>query len=187
MWVREKAAATLSLTPQQAAPPRWHLVDGMTADMIRRMDEAGVTSVVHLGNQDPMNLLQRTNVEWRNILDMMDQAYLAGYTGENITKLRPRGIRGSIEMAILHVRLSSADAAIRAEAEALVTPLAADLGTDAASVRNLARNLYEDPQVDLIWTLWYERDDESFEPGDSTSEPVRADGPGADRQAATGK
>jgi hypothetical protein len=75
---------------------------------------------------------------------------------DKLPKIRVRGIRGAIEMAILHQRLE--DPQTKPEADNVVKALAADLASDEDSMRNLARNLYEDPQVDLIWTLWYERD-----------------------------
>lgn len=189
-WVRDKARSTLSMTASQAAAPRWELLQGLTPDMVPRLIEADVSSVAHLANQDPINLLRRTNVEWRNVLDMMDQAYLCTYVDDKLPRLRSRGIRGAIEMAILHGRLQSDDLNARKESEDLVKALMADLGTDEASVRNLARNLYEDPQVDLVWTLWYERDESQGQPGTSprdlgTSEPSRGPhGSGAKETAA---
>jgi hypothetical protein len=169
-WARDKASSSLSITAAKSAVPRWELLQGLTPDIIQRLMEADVSSVTHLANQDPINLLRRTNLEWRNVLDMMDQAYLCEYVDDKIDKARARGIRGSIEMAILHGRLQKPET--RAEAELVVAALVKDFGTDDASVRNLARNLYEDPQVDLIWTLWYERDDSSPRDRDfRTSEP----------------
>jgi hypothetical protein len=125
-------------------PPRWELVQGLIPDMISRLTEIGVSGVAHLGNQDPVNLLRRTNIDWLNILDMMDQAYLSNYVEDAIPKLRVRGIHGSIEMAVLSERTHSTDAAEKANVNATIQSIAADLGKDEASVRNLAENLAED-------------------------------------------
>lgn len=157
-WVRDKARNALSISATAAAAPGWEMLEGLTEDMIPRLVEADVSSVSHLANQDPINLLRRTNMEWRNVLDMMDQAYLCGYVTDGLAKLRKRGVRGAVEMAILHQRLNSQETMVKQEAEALVKGIAVDLGVDEASVRNLCGNLFEDPQVDLIWTLWYQRD-----------------------------
>jgi hypothetical protein len=90
---------------------------------------------------------------------MMDQAYLVIYIGEDIKKTRPKGIRGAIEGAVLWGRFVRGDPETRAYAEALMTSLAKDLEIELADVKNLLRNLWEDPQVDLIWSLWFERDE----------------------------
>ena len=50
-------------------------------------------------------MLRRTNLEWRNVLDMMDQAFLLIYVGPPIAKLRAMGICGAIEAAVLYQRL----------------------------------------------------------------------------------
>jgi hypothetical protein len=158
-WIRDLASQRFSIGgPPPTAPPLWELIQGLTPDVITRLNEVGISSVAHLANQDPINLLRRTNLEWRNVLDMMDQAYLVAYVEKNIEKLRGKGIRGSIEGAILWARLYSNDSVIKADAAALVQSLAVDLGITETGVKNLLQNLWEDPQVDLIWSLWFDRD-----------------------------
>jgi hypothetical protein len=183
-WMQDFASQRFAIggpvTPQ---PPKWELVQGLTPDIIDRLYEAGVTSMAHLGNQDPIRLLRGTNIAWRNILDMMDQAYLASYVGDSIDKLRCKGIRGSIEMAIFWQRGMSNDDRTSSDAAALVKSLAPDLGKDEVAVRNLARNLWEDPQVDRIWSLWWDRD-EAGRPAAGTETGARADGKRDEAQAA---
>jgi hypothetical protein len=154
-WMQDTASQKFSIGSQSSnVPPRWELVQGLTQDIVARLNEVGVSSVAHLANQDPVNLLRLTNIEWRNILDMMDQAYLASYVDDAIVKLRPKGIRGSIEMAVLHDRVRKGDA----NAVAVIQSIAPDLGKDEASVKNLVQNLAEDPQVQRIWSLWWQPD-----------------------------
>src|SRR5262249_8563603 len=143
---------------QPTAPPLWELIQGLTPDVIARLNEVGISNVEQLANEDPISLLQRTNLEWRTVLDMMDQAYLATYVEQKIAKLRAKGIRGSIEAAILWGRLQSADQNVQSSAKALIQALVTDLDTSESAVMNLLQNLWEDPQVDLIWSLWFDRD-----------------------------
>src|SRR5262245_7252991 len=158
-WVQDQAAKRAGIAAGLAADPMWELIQGDTPDIVIRISEAGVANVAHLANEDPVNLLRRTNLEWRIVLDMMDQAYLSIYIGENIKKTRPKGIRGAIEGAVLWGRFVRGDPETRADAEALMKSLTKDLGIELADVKNLLRNLWEDPQVDLIWSLWFERDE----------------------------
>jgi hypothetical protein len=161
-WLQDTAAQRFAIGNQTpVVPPKWELVQGLTPDIIARLNEVGVSSVAHLSNQDPVNLLRRTNIEWRNILDMMDQAYLATYVDDGISKLRAKGVRGAIEMAILCERAQNSDANTKATAMAVIQSIAQELGKDEGSVRNLAQNLAEDPQVQRIWSLWWQPDRDS--------------------------
>jgi hypothetical protein len=158
-WMQDTASQKFSIGSQSSSvPPKWELVQGLTQDIVARLNEVGVSSVAHLANQDPVNLLRLTNIEWRNILDMMDQAYLATYVDDAIGKLRAKRIRGAIEMAVLCERIKHGDAATSANALAVIQSIAPDLGKDEASVRNLVQNLAEDPQVQRIWSLWWQPD-----------------------------
>ena len=191
-WIQDQASQRAGIAAGATAPPLWELIQGLTPDVILRLGEAGVSNLTHLANQDPVNLMRRTNLDWRNVLDMMDQAYLATYIGDNISKWRAKGIRGSIEAAVLWCRLDRGDTASRSDAEAVTKSLAADLGIDETAVKNLLRNLWEDPQVDLIWSLWFDRDatgqrekdrgteeqqplEGSQPPSDESSKPVQQD------------
>ena len=161
-WLQDTAVQRFAIGNQTSAvPPKWELVQGLTPDIIARLNEVGISSVAHLGNQDPVNLLRRTNIEWRNILDMMDQAYLATYVDEGINKLRAQGVRGAIEMAVLYERAQNGDASTRATSIAVIQSIAQELGKDEASVRNLTQNLSEDPQVQRVWSLWWQPDGDS--------------------------
>jgi hypothetical protein len=156
-WIQDQARDKFQIPTEPVVAPGWERIQGLTPDTIERLKEADVASISHLANQDPIHLLRRTNFEWRNVLDMMDQANLALYAGPAMEKLRRRGIRGAIEMAILWDRLNGRDAGIRQMTEKLVADIAQDLETDEVSVKNLLLNLSEDPQVERIWTLWYDR------------------------------
>jgi hypothetical protein len=176
-WMQDTAAQRFAIGgAAQVVSPKWELVQGLTPDIISRLNEAGVSSIAHLGNQDPVRLLRLTNIDWRNILDMMDQAYLATYIDDGINKLRARGIRGAIEMAVLWDRLHDADAVTSAGALAVIQAIGTDLGKEETGVTNLVENLSEDPQVQRVWSLWSQPEDDQevgAEPPDRTPEAER--------------
>ena len=180
-WVQDTASQRFAIGGQTpVVPPQWELVQGLTPDIISRLNEAGVSSVAHLGNQDPVRLMRSTNIEWRNVLDMMDQAYLASYVGKDIEKLRAKGIRGSIEMGTVYQRFRDPDPRRSSNAAEVMKSLAADLGIDEASVQNLARNLWADPQVDRIWSLWFDRDGQAGAEDESGNRQQITDEPGGE-------
>ena len=155
-WIQETAQQRLNVGAGRNGQPSWEYVQGLTPDIVARLVEAGVTSVPHLANQDPINLLRRTNIEWRNVLDMMDQATLFIYVGPAIEKLRAIGVRGAIEGAILYERLER-EPDPRGEAHATLNAFAEAVNTTPLVAQNLLHNLAEDPQVGLIWSLWFDR------------------------------
>jgi len=129
----------------------WGMIQGLTPDIVDRLKEAGVSSAAHLANDDPIRLLRVTNIEWKNILDMIDQAYLALYVGDSISALRPLGIRGAVEMAELYRRRQHRGDPLPAPSGEVADAL--KIGTEA--VTNLARNLAHDPVVTFLNRLWF--------------------------------
>jgi hypothetical protein len=141
----------------------------MTDGMLGRLLNEGHESVQQLANADPFKLLLRTNLDWKTVLDLVDQAILFNYTGPNGASLRTIGIRGSIELATTEGDLRSDDDAVVAEAKKLVTVIATKLGQDEAGVRNLAKNAFEDVQVNLLWDLWGDEEVNKDQPEDESA------------------
>jgi hypothetical protein len=154
-WMQALARSKLGLpdSTESNVKPNWELVQGLTPDIVDRLKRAGVSSTAHLANEDPMRLLRVTNIGWRSILDMLDQACLAVYVGQSIERLRPMGIRGAVEMAAVYHRSKSDDEDRRKRAEATMNKIGDFLGLEEA--KNLARNLGNDPVVALINWLWF--------------------------------
>jgi hypothetical protein len=144
----------LSGSAEPTEGPTLNLLEGMTDGMLARLLNEGYESIQQLANADPFKLLLKTNLDWKTVLDLIDQAILFDYTGPNGAALRSIGIRGSIELATTEQDLRSKDQAAVAEANKLVAVIAAKLGQDEVGVRNLVKNAFEDVQVNLLWDLW---------------------------------
>jgi hypothetical protein len=141
-------------------------LQGLTEDVIERLGEEGITSSVHLAYTDPIRLFLKTNLEWPFLVDIMDQALLFNYLRDSpvgLAGIRALGIRGSIEMVVLGEPVPDGFANPQYEAEEKFDPqrvrqaiaiVASTLGQSPEAIRNLAINLWEDGQVDLIWQLF---------------------------------
>ena len=170
-FLKGQARSKLQITGQ-AEPvesPTLHKLQGMTPSMLQRLQNEGFESAEHVAGADPFKLLLKTNLEWKVILDIIDQAILFDYLGEGMALLRPMGIRGSIEIAAIQQDLlddNERDGALK-----LVATIARVLNQDELGVRNLIRNAYEDVQVDLIWALWGETVLEAEESAADGQEP----------------
>jgi len=156
-WAQSLAADKLKFAADMQMPirPPWSTIQGLTTEIVERLAEADISSPCHLACAEPVGLHSKTNIEWRTILDMIDQALLAVYLEEKAANLRPLGVRGAIEVAVLWPRLS-AGGPVNVQALQTVEAMRAALALDSpAPVLNLIQNLYEDAQVNLIWELWF--------------------------------
>jgi hypothetical protein len=155
-FIKGQARSKLQFTGQAepVEPPTLNKLQGMTPSMLQRLENEGFEGVQHAAGADPFKLLLKTNIEWKVILDIIDQAILFDYIGDNMALLRPLGIRGSIEIATIQQGLT--DQSTHDDAMKLVAVIAGVLKQDQAGVLNLIRNAYEDVQVNLIWALWGE-------------------------------
>jgi len=162
-FLKGQARSKLQITGQSepVEAPTLNRLQGMTSSMLQRLQSEGFESVEHVAGADPFKLLLNTNLEWKVILDIIDQAILFDYVGEGSALLRPIGIRGSIEMATIQQDID--DPTRRDQADKLITAIATTLKQDESGVRNLIRNAFEDVQVNLIWQLWGETELEAKE------------------------
>jgi len=151
----------------------------VTPELLDRLEEADVASPTGLANADPFQLFLRTNIIWRHILDLIDQAILAQYVGEKIRAVRSAGIRGSIEAALVAQRLlppnegdDPPDPSVVESAGVTNERVSFVLDQAPQVTRNLLQNLYEDAQVKLISDLWFEENGK----GVRSAAPAERDG-----------
>lgn len=141
---------------QVAENPELHKIKGMTETVINRLGEEGIDSIQHLAYCDPIKLLLRTNIEWKVILDFVDQSLLFIYLDDNMVKLKPLGIRGAIELAEIEIALDSKDETEKNHANSMISIISNKINEKEDSVKSLIRKLYTDTHVEFIWSLWGE-------------------------------
>ncbi len=141
-------------TSQSSEPATLHHLQGLTENVIRSLASAGVDSTQHLAHGDPINLFLRTNVPWKVILDLIDQALLFNYVGDKLLVFRPSGIRGAVELAALARSKGSRDPDLCRQANELIDNLASQSGTARVAIDNAILTAAEDLQQRLIAELW---------------------------------
>lgn len=153
-FVMSKAKSQLKFdqSTEQAEESQLHKIQGMSKGMINRLSEEGFESVEHLAFADPLILLIRTNIEWKVILDIIDQSLLYVYLGEKAIALRAIGIRGAIEMAELLLDIEDEDSKLAFDNK--VEIIADKTGETKIGITNLIQTIYEDSNVQFIWGLW---------------------------------
>jgi hypothetical protein len=149
-YARNMAKKKLEITvdPDEIKGLPMGLVEGLNKQVVDRLDEEGITSVVDLAYSDPIKLFLKTNYPWAWVIDVMDQALLINYLGGKIEALRSIGIRGSIEMSVLGEPVQTPDIVT------LIAISAKRLDFTVEEARSLGQTMYADEQVDLIWQLF---------------------------------
>jgi hypothetical protein len=170
-FVVERARKILNLpspTISQSKPPLTAL-QGWNAELLERLARAGVTSIQELACTNQFQLFLRSNLEWRVLLDLSDQALLMMYIGEDVQKLYPLGIRSAVEIA--EIDWSEDDKTFfsgftRGQA---IQKIAALLNSDELSVQMLIKSISVDATVNFLGALWSEDtpDDDEDDEGDS--------------------
>lgn len=148
--LRQRAAKLFgSAAPEVEDTPLMTIegIDDTTRDLLT---EYGVSSVQHLATSEPGDLADRTLLPLDRILDWIDQALLIRYLRRNIAVSRSLGIRGAVNLALIHLRTDSAPGGEDAK---LLASLAEKVGIPAAGVDNIARELRDDYMVGLIYEL----------------------------------
>jgi len=142
--IKTRSAPTEGPTLQQ--------LQGLTASTMDMLAEVGLESCDHLAYADPVKLFLRTNIPWKVILDLIDQALLFNYIGEKMAVLRPFGIRGAMELSDVHDYLVMPESESRGAS--LVKLIATAVGQQDDAVRNLIQTVEDDYQVRFIGELW---------------------------------
>lgn len=125
--------------------PKLTEIQGIDAGVVQRLEDLDVHTAQDLAFSDPLSLMLMSNFSPKVLIDWMDQAFLVNYVGEGVKELRPRGIRGSIEMAMLY--------GVPAD-DPRVVSIAGALKITKDDTVSLINNLRQDNQLLLLWNLW---------------------------------
>lgn len=159
-WVREKVRAAFAHDEQGCRVVPVCLIDGLDDGIIERLAEIGAWDIQHLATMNPIELTMRTLYPLPRVLDWVHQALLINFVGSKITIFRSLGVRGAIDMAVLYADsagLLKSDAedptARKARANALLKALAQKAEMPDDALLAMARLLFSDNLVCLVWEL----------------------------------
>ncbi len=102
-FLRRLASQRLGLAPQvpfvsNDVPSR---LSGVDHTVCERLSAIGVDTITQLAYSDPVLLTMRTSLSFVFVLDVVSQALAWVYLEGRLDKLRPMGLRGSFELAVL--------------------------------------------------------------------------------------
>jgi hypothetical protein len=136
-------ALNLPAATVAVSDPMFAYVQGLTPEIISRLDEAGIQTLQQLAFTDPLRLLVRTNLDWKVIIDLVDQAFLATYVGKKTEELRSIGIRGAVEFSCVDDELPP-----------LIASIAKILERQPQDIELLINTFRGDPTTKFIGELW---------------------------------
>ncbi|MBB5344209.1 hypothetical protein [Tunturibacter empetritectus] len=172
-FISERTLRALKLpsATQIKENPPFTCLQGWNQDVCEKLLRAGISSVEQLACTNPFQIFLRSNLDWRVILDLCDQALLVVYIGEKAEKIRLLGFRSAGELAEMDWSKEDSDYFSDFTREQAIGQIADALEMDVLQVKMLIRSLSEDITVSLIATLWsddtpgdhHDEDDEELE------------------------
>ena len=126
-------------------------LNGISPFLIKRLNEENIYNTSNLAYCDPIILALRTNIEWKVILDVVDQSLFYAYAGDKTPLFRKYGIRGAIEAATIYLEHKEGNTE---ETQCVIEASARILDTDINSALYLFKTLHEDFFVKFVWSLW---------------------------------
>jgi hypothetical protein len=128
-------------------------LQGVNTTLAEKLSEVGVTTMLQLAYEDPIQLTMRTNLSFQFITDIISQA-LATVYGLDLGVTRLFSVRGAIEAAEVYEDLSSKKKAEQARAEAVVQKLAEALKVPTEIVAKILHDIRNDPFTDFVRNIW---------------------------------
>jgi hypothetical protein len=119
---------------------------GVTSDIIDRLAEEGIDDITTLAYANPLRLLRNTPYDWRQVINWMDEALLIVTLPDAYLDLEKIGITGAIDLA-WHYDAPDPE----------MEMLAKSVKLEPAQMRSVTTRLYQDAQVDLVWSLYFDK------------------------------
>jgi hypothetical protein len=153
---RARKALNLPAPSHTQAEPSLTLLQGWNSELSEKLARAGVTSIQELACTNQFQLFLRSNLEWRVLLDLSDQALLMLYIGEDVRKLYPMGIRSAVEIAEIDWSEDDKTFFSGFSRDEAIQKIASALNHDELTVKLLIRSVSVDATVNFLGALWSE-------------------------------
>lgn len=128
--------------------PELETLQGVDQPVREAFSDVGVTTILQLAYDDPIQLAMRTNLSFFFVLDLVSQALVAIYISAETA--RHYSVRGSVEATTLYQRCLADDADSRRTLEDLAKAL--QLSKEVLSV--ILFQISEDPCSKFIGAIW---------------------------------
>ena len=145
LMTRVNAGSPVSDDPKADDPIS--LLAGVDAAVAERMASIGITTIWQLAASDPVQLTMRTNLNFTYLLDLTSQAIAWTCLGDKISVLRPMGLGGAYELAVMNLEARDATSPHQANSLALISQAAAALNLTSVQMSNILHCVCDDPRT----------------------------------------
>jgi len=131
-------------------------IRGISPQIEERLGEEGILDVNSLASAEPVRLVRNTSFDMRQILSWIDEAILIVTLPRSWEGLEEEGITGAIDLAWYYNKVIDPQTrSVREPLPPQILKLAAKAKLDdPANLVSTIQRLYEDTQVQYIWTLY---------------------------------
>lgn len=156
--LRRQAAQRLGLGDDPSREkPELEALEGVNTALAEKFSEIGVTTMLQLAYDDPIQLAMRTNLSFAFIVDLISQALLNVYNLP-VAIAKDYSVRGSIEAAELFEAAIGVylheDPDSQNRATTVITELATGYSVSETIMRRILEDVYNDPYNKLIRKIW---------------------------------
>ena len=155
LFLRRQAAQRLKLGDDvESSKNELEVLQGINTTIAEKFAEIGVTTLVQLAYEDPIQLAMRLNLPFIFILDVVAQALVGTYF-KDLEIARRYSFRGSIETLYFYQQLHSRDDEERASAQKVCNEMAGALKISPEALDAIFCQIAEDPATKFLDRLPY--------------------------------
>ena len=131
-------------------------LQGIDDVIAKRLAAEDITTVAQVAYCDPIRLVMRSNLTFSFVIDCMNQALAWLYFENQMTTLRPLGLRGAAEIASLVDDLNHGDSSRRSEALATLTDVVTAINPPhtVQTMRWTFEQIARDPYTVFLREVW---------------------------------
>ncbi len=154
LFLRRQAAQKLGLGDDIGTQSlELEALQGVNRTLAEKFGEIGVSTLLQLAYEDPIQLTMRTNLSFNFITDVVSQA-LATIYGLDLNITRPYSIRGALEASEAFEDLQSGDELERARVNEVITELAKKMGRPEKVLQKVLHDIHADPYTQFLRDCW---------------------------------
>jgi hypothetical protein len=135
-------------------------LQGINKTIVERLANEDITAVTQVAYCDPVQLIMRSNLTFNFVTDCMNQALAWMYLEDDLSKIRPLGMRGAAEIRDLITEYDDASThdvdrkAAHDQAVAAFPKIASALKQDPETLQIVFRQIAEDPYTIFLSRVW---------------------------------
>lgn len=128
-------------------------LQGVNTALAEKFSEIGITTLLQLAYEDPIQLTMRTNLSFSYVVDLVSQA-LATVYGLRLEIARPYALRGAIEAAEAFDHFMNGTDVDKARAATIIRELATKFQVPDAVVQQMLCDIGKDGYTTFLRKMW---------------------------------